>query len=397
MSSKITITLPKPHKGQLSVINSKARFIVLLCGRRWGKSLISQVVAITDGLKSEYVAYITPTYQLAKVFFEELERVLPSSVAEFNKSDLTIKLITGGVIRFFTGERLDNLRGLKFHRVIIDEASFIPDLQDGWLKAIRPTLTDYKGKAIFLSTPRGKNYFYSLFLKGKQNEDGWESFKYSTYDNPFIDASEIDMAKSSLPEAVFNQEYLADPMDNAANPFGSEYIRKAIKPLSELQPMYFGIDLAKSVDWTVIIGLDKNCQVCYLKRFQKDWQTTIETILQLPNKPTLLDSTGVGDSVVEMLQAKRNNFYGFKYTSSSKQQIMKGLAVSIQQQTIGYPEGIISDELESFEYVYTAGDGVKYSAPSGLHDDAVNALALARECYNKYKDLNNFDYEFVVM
>jgi hypothetical protein len=397
LSSKITITLPKPHVGQRSVINSQARFIVLLCGRRWGKSLISQVVSITEALQGKQVAYITPTYQLAKVFFDELIRLLPIEVADFNKSDLVVKLSTGGVIRFFTGERLDNLRGLKFHRVIIDEASFIPDLQEGWLKAIRPTLTDYKGKAIFLSTPRGKNFFYSLYLKGKQNEQGWESFKYTTYDNPFIDKSEIDMARNSLPEAVFNQEYLADPMDNAANPFGSEYIRKAIKPLSTKQPMYFGIDLAKSVDWTVIVGLDENCQVCYLQRFQKDWQATIDAILQLPNKPTLLDSTGVGDSVVEMLQAKRSNFYGFKYTSTSKQQIMKGLAVAIQQGTISYPEGVIADELESFEYVYTAGDGVRYSAPSGLHDDAVNALALARECYNKYKDLNNFDYDFVVV
>lgn len=393
---EVTITLPKPHKGQLIVVNSQSRFIVLLCGRRWGKSLISQTISITEALQGKQVAYITPTYQLAKIFFDELMQLIPQSIADFNKSDLVVKLETGGVIRFFTGERLDNLRGLKFHRVIIDEASFIPDLQEGWLKAIRPTLTDYKGKAIFLSTPRGKNFFYSLYLKGKQDEQGWQSFKYTTYDNPFIDKAEIDMARASLPEAVFNQEYMADPMDNAANPFGSEHIRNAIKPLSTKPAMYFGIDLAKSVDWTVIIGLDENCNVCYFSRFQKDWQSTIETILQLPDKPTLLDSTGVGDSVVEMLQAKRSNYHGFKYTSTSKQQIMKGLAVAIQQKTISYPEGIISDELESFEYKYTTGDGVKFSAPSGLHDDAVNALALARECFLRYKDLNNFDYDFAV-
>jgi len=67
----------------------------------------------------------------------------------------------GRQVDFVTGERLDAMRGLKFHLVIIDEASYIPNLEEGWLNSIRPTLTDYKGKAIFLSTPKGKNYFYS--------------------------------------------------------------------------------------------------------------------------------------------------------------------------------------------------------------------------------------------
>jgi len=129
------------------------------------------------------------------------------------------------VIRFFTGERLDNLRGLKFHLVLIDEASFIPDLEDGWINSIRPTLTDYRGKAIFLSTPRGKNYFYSLFLKGQGGDNNWESFKFSTYDNPFIDKEEIDSARLQMPDVAFRQEYLADPSENAANPFGSVRIQ----------------------------------------------------------------------------------------------------------------------------------------------------------------------------
>ncbi len=163
----------------------------MMAGRRWGKSLISQTIAIRNALDGKLVAYVTPTYQLSKVFFEDILKRLPSEAINANKSDLTIEFITGGKIRFFTGERLDNFRGLKFHIAIIDEASYIANLEDGWLNSIRPTLTDFKGKALFLSTPRGKNYFYSLFMK---DEPGWESFKFSTYDNPYIDKENLNIA-----------------------------------------------------------------------------------------------------------------------------------------------------------------------------------------------------------
>lgn len=344
-----------------------------MCGRRWGKSLISQSIAIENGLANKYVAYVTPTYQLAKVFFDELIKVLPSEVMSANRSDLTIQFITGGVIRFFTGERLDSFRGLRFHMCIIDEASYIPNLEQGWLNSIRPTLTDFKGKAIFLSTPRGQNYFYSLFMK---SDDNWASFKFSTYDNPHIDKSEIDDAKSQLPHAVFEQEYMANPMENAANPFGSEFIKSCIKPISHSEIVCFGIDLAKSYDYTVIIGLDSNGNTAYFNRFQKDWYNTKQEILKLPRKPIVIDSTGVGDPIFEDLQREGLQIQGLKFTQNSKQQLMVGLQTAIHTQKIGYPDGEIVKELEVFEYQYTA-TGVKYSAPSGFHDDCVMALALA--------------------
>jgi len=386
----VTIRLNKPHPAQQAVINSTARFRVMMCGRRFGKSLISQNISIKEGIKNKKVAYITPTYQLGKIFFQEMLKVIPDSLYKKNESDLLIDFITGGSIRFFTGERLDAMRGLKFHLVIIDEASYIPNLEDGWLNSIRPTLTDYKGKAIFLSTPKGKNYFYSLFIK--KDDPQWQSFKFSTYDNPFIDKDEIDSAKMQLPTVVFEQEYMANPMENAANPFGSEHINKCTKPLSGKEAMYYGIDLAKSVDWTVIVGLDIDGNVAHLQRFQKDWQQTRETIRNIPkHKPIFIDSTGVGDAIVEDLQRYFNNMTGFKYTSTSKQQLMESLASAIHKGEIGFPEGAIKDELEIFEYLFTS-TGVRYSAPAGFHDDCVNALALANKCRIENKGAGQYYY-----
>ncbi len=370
------IILPIPHEAQRKVLGSKARFRVLMCGRRFGKSLISQVISSVESLKGQQVAYITPTYHLAKVFFDELCKLLPMEVAVANRSDLTLKLMTGGTIRFFTGERLDNLRGLKFHYVIIDEASFIPDLENGWLNSIRPTLTDYKGKALFVSTPKGKNFFYSLYLKGLLPNDEWESFKYSTYDNPHIAKTEIDAARAELPTVVFEQEYMANPAENAANPFGSQAILKCVSNISTNAVKCYGIDLAKYNDWTVIIGMDNAGNVAYFERFQSDWASTQNKIRNLPKAPMIIDATGVGDPIVEQLQRDGLDVEGFKFTSQSKQEIMLGLQVAIHQERIHYPDGMIRQELEIFEYQYSS-HGVKYSAPSGFHDDTVCALALA--------------------
>ena len=369
------LELPQPHTNQQRILDSQSRFRVVMCGRRFGKSELSQIEIITNALVGKNVAYITPTYQLARVFFEKLIKAVPF---ESNKSELSIKFPNDGSVEFFTGERLDNLRGRKFHLVVIDEASFIPNLEEGWLNSIRPTLTDYKGRALFLSTPKGKNFFYSLYLKN--GEPDWEAFKFTTYDNPHIDKTEIDDARTQIPEVVFEQEYMANPSENAANPFGSAFIKQCTFELSHEPPIAFGVDLAKSVDFTAIIGLDRNGSVCQFERFQKDWRQTKQVINSLPKVPILMDSTGVGDPIFEDLQRDGVNVQGYKFSSTSKQQLMEGLASAIHQRKITFPKGHITQELEIFEYQYTSF-GVKYSAPPGFHDDCVMALGLAWHHY----------------
>jgi phage FluMu gp28-like protein len=379
------LNLYKPHETQQKVLECQSRFIVLLCGRRWGKSLISQTITILHLLGNKQVAYITPTYHLASVFFDEIVRNL-NGIAKTNRTELTIELL-GGKLRFFTGEKLDLLRGHKFHMVIVDEAAYIRNLQEGWERVIRATLTDYSGKALFVSTPRGFDYLYSL--SQIQNHD-WQTFKFTTYDNPFIPKNEIDEAKMMLPPAVFEQEYLANPMQNADNPFGSDNIRNNIIELSNKPALYYGIDLAKSYDFSVIIGLDEDGKVAKFDRFQKSWQHTKDTILMLPrNTQGYIDSTGVGDPIVEDITTQRRGLEGFKFTSSSKQQLMEGLVSAVHQGLIKYPKGIITDEMEVFEYRFTS-TGVRYSARDGFHDDTVMALALAwkafieRRTFGKY-------------
>jgi hypothetical protein len=108
-----------------------------------------------------------------------------------------------------------------------------------------------------------------------------------------------------------------------------------------------------------------------------------DKILALPNKPIAIDSTGVGDPIAEDV-ARFKDIEMVVFTQRSKQQLMEGLAYAIQNRHISIIDGVLKDELESFEFEYTRS-GVKYTAPSGLHDDTVCSLALAYKNFNTAK------------
>lgn len=374
MRQEVQITLSQPHSGQEKILAERQRFNSLSCGRRFGKSALAVNLLSETSINGDPAGYFTPTYKLLDGTYNECLHALDPIVKRKNEHQF-IELITGGRIEFWSLENELAGRSRKYKRVIVDEAAFAKALWVRWTESIRATLADLKGDAWFMSTPKGKNDFYKLFMRGRSGEQNWASWQMSTYDNPYIDPTEIDDARSDLPEAAFRQEYMAEFLENAANPFGSAYIAQCTYPLSNAPAVCFGVDLAKSYDYTVIIGLDRNGSVCFFERFQKDWRQTVQTILNLPSAPIAIDSTGVGDPIAEDI-ARVRDVELFKFTSTSKQQLMEGLALGIQQRKITFPEGHIVDELNNFEYEFTR-TGVKYSAPAGLHDDCVCSLALA--------------------
>jgi len=378
MSNEVTIILNLLHPNQMRMVQEAKRFNVANCGRRFGKSKMAVNLLCEPALEGKPAGYFTPTYKLLEGTFNECLSTLSPIITKKHDNQF-IQLATGGMIEFWSLDNPQAGRSRKYRTIIVDEAAFVKDLWGAWTESIRPTLTDLKGDAWFFSTPKGKNDFYKLWMRGQSGEPNWMSWKMTTYDNPYIDPAEIDDAKRDLPLIAFNQEYLAEFADNAANPFGLQFIQQCTYPMSNLPPVCFGIDLAKYHDWTVIIGLDKNGNVCYFDRFQKDWRQTIQDIKVLPSAPICIDSTGTGDPIAEDVARFRDTEM-FRFTATSKQQLMEGLASAIQQRKISFPEGLITDELGNFEYEYTRS-GVKYSAPTGLHDDCVCALALAWRKY----------------
>jgi hypothetical protein len=179
-----------------------------------------------------------------------------------------------------------------------------------------------------------------------------------------------------LPAEVFAQEFEGVPAEDGGNPFGLDAIRECIAPMPETAVECWGVDLAKSQDWTVAVGLDGEGRVCRLDRWQGPWSVTRERLARMiGDKPAQIDSTGVGDPIVEDLRKVCRRAEGFKFTSQSKQQLMEGLQLAIQTREIRFPDGWLRSELEAFGFRYS-GRAVSYEATVG-HDDGVCALALA--------------------
>lgn len=295
----------------------------------------------------------------------------------------TITLAHGPMIWFKSGDNPDSLFGEDVYAAVVDEASRCKE--ESW-HALRSTLTATQGLCRFIGNVKGrKNWFYRLARLAESGS--WPDAKYTkitvldAIDAGIISDSEIDDARLTLPEDVFRELYMAEASDDAGNPFGVDHIQQCIGRLSVRPTAAFGIDLAKKRDWLVVIGLDSEGRTTAFHRWRNvPWRESISRIHEIVGEdvPALVDSTGIGDPVLEELQHGHGNFSGFLFSQVGKQRLMEGLAVSIQGHEISFPDGPIPRELESFEYEYTR-TGVKYSAPEGLNDDCVCALALARE------------------
>lgn len=199
------------HQSQKIVALDEHRFRVLCCGRRWGKTTLAiDQIKARASIPNSRIAYIAPTYQQARdIAWEQLKRGLQDASETINESRLEFKLVNGSLIILRGWESIETLRGQTFDMVVLDEIAMMRHFENMWQEVIRPTLTDTKGEALFISTPKGFNHFYDLYGKEVDDTD-YKSFHYISSDNPHIPKEEIDKAEKELTEDRFAQEYLAD-------------------------------------------------------------------------------------------------------------------------------------------------------------------------------------------
>lgn len=200
---------------QEQIVTSDARYRVVCCGRRFGKTTLAvwEMVAMASLTDEAKVAYIAPTYQQARdIAWETLKNVTRTITKSVNESRLEIVLKNGSTIVLRGWESIETLRGQAFDFVVVDEIASMRSWEYNWKEVLRPTLTDRKGQALFISTPKGFNHFYDLFNMQDDPRKGkaYASFHFTSYDNPFMPKEEIDDAKDELGEDAFAQEYLAD-------------------------------------------------------------------------------------------------------------------------------------------------------------------------------------------
>ena len=382
----IRLVLPRPHEAQQVILREAKRFNVLACGRRFGKTtlggnLLSDPV-LKDGLPC---AWFAPTYRLLEEAYNDHKRIYQPVIRRAVQTPAPrIELITGAAIDYWTLDDPSTVaRGRKYKRVIIDEAAMARHLEQAWTEAIRPTLTDYKGDAFFLSTPKGSNYFKSLHAMAGVDPD-WMAWQMPTTANPWIDPLEVDKAGESLPSIAFRQEYLAEFVDAAGARIKREWLRFGDAP--EGLPVYLGVDLAISTkaeaDYTAVVALsrgeDGTIYVLDVNRTRADFASVLRFIEMMAEKwkPVMIGIEQVQYQAAVVQELMRRTKLPIRGIRPDRDKVTRfgPLEARYEQGQVVHVDGLPpywQDELLSF--------------PVGRHDDVVDAMAYAWQVIGQRK------------
>lgn len=395
----------KLHKGQQrilkEILNSDAKYHIINASRQWGKSVFASQMLLYYSINNPRARclYATPIHaQAKKVYTDILQAIIKSGVVkEHNKSDMTMTLINGSYIRFTGTEKYDNLRGESIRFMILDEFAFMkPEAFETTLKQMMNA--QKYAKCLMISTPKGKkNHFYKYAQFGISNEKLNYTYHKGIYlDNPFYNLSEVEDAKQNLPDYIFKQEYLGEFIDLGGILFENIDDLCILNKYSQKTERNFaGLDLGRQNDWTVLTILNSNGEIVFSYRDQlKSWESILNNVahyLREYNCNCLVEINGVGDPLFDMLKSKYSNIEPWQTTNKTKQDIIERLMVDFQNRSIKLlsqkTDNVYYNELINLEVEYNQKTRtIKYSAPTGLHDDCVISLALAN--YNKNNNKN---------
>lgn len=388
----IEITLPPLTSPQIAIRDSKARFKVVAAGRRFGKSRVACALCVEELINrpGSHTWWVAPVYSQADGAWADLKTfasAIPGCVVR--ESDRQVRY-AGGYVQIKTASDPDTLRGSGLDFVVLDEAAFMPG--SVWFNAIRPALSDRKGRALVISSPNGSgNWFHILWLSGKAGDPEIDSFHYPTSANPFIDPKEIEAARHSQPAITFSQEYLAEFTDDSGRVFRGikdclYYGRETPHP-AERRYLSMGADFGQMADFTVLTVVDSSTgRMVDIDRFnQIAWSIQRDHIQALYEKwkPSVIwaESNSIGSVNIEELHKARLPIQAFTTTNQSKAEIVQALAYGIETGKLKLPADhphseVLLAELEAFQAERLPSGRWRYAAPSNLHDDCVMSLAL---------------------
>ena len=230
---------------QQEVFSDKTRFKVVAAGRRCGKSRMAAVTLLIEGLRcpqGSAVLYVSPTMgQSRQIVWDLLLDLGRDIIQNSHVNNLDITLINGARIYVRGADRPDTLRGVSLTYAVLDEVADIKP--EAWEQVIRASLSDKRGRALFIGTPKGRNWFYDTFKLGESGEDeDWKSWHFTTADNPLIDPKEIESAKKTLSTFAFKQEYMASFSNAGSDVFKEEWLKYGEEP--NYGSYFIAIDLA---------------------------------------------------------------------------------------------------------------------------------------------------------
>lgn len=407
----VILKLPPAHPLQYELITALdrypyLRFIVGACGTKFGKTFGTSIAMVKQAWnhKDSLNWWVSPTYSQAENAYSLIKRMMPEGSYKPHDGDIKLEIMTPdnklhSTIEFKSAEDPDNLRGFGVHFFVMDEAARCR--YESYISLLT-TVTQTFGRGYFISTPKGRGWFYDIYQLGekfdangqplyKEGEDEypeWLSIRMPTWANPHVKPQAIEDLRKNMPEDVFRQEVGAQFLSGSAGVFRGirECIKGKLEKPSPARRYVMGVDLARIEDFTVIVIIDQTTrQVVYFDRFnQLSWRVQYNKIIEAAraynNALVYMDGTGLGDPIVEEIQSAGVRVVPFKISPKSKQPLIDALRLNMEQGNISYPEiPMLLKELEVYEYSVTNSGNITFSAPSGKKDDCVIALALANQ------------------
>lgn len=386
----VPFNLPPLYRAQRLAVCDRRRIVCIESTTKAGKTLgciVWQIGQMMRGAPDSEHWWIAPVYPQSEMAFR-LAWSLLRGVPGFRQILSDRSIIGPGDRRwsFRSADKPDNLYGSAVSSAVLDEAS---RMKDDAVDAVYSTTTVTRGPMRLIGNVRGRsNRHYQWSRRGESGETGFGYHRLTADDAVaagVFTRDDVESARRSLPHAIFRELYYCEPADDGANPFGIDAIRACTElcngKASGAPVAVWGLDIARKRDYAVLVGLDRNRHVAQLHRWHGlSYSGLIDQLLRIVGKGSkaciVYDATGIGDAVGEQIAAARIYCEPFVFTNASKQGIMEGLALALQQGRTSVLDGPHRAELEAFEYDVRAGR-VIYGAPSSMHDDTVCAHALA--------------------
>ncbi len=381
-----SLSTPQPHPAQSLILADPTRFRVVACGRRFGKTELGklEVLKLLDTTSNAVIWWVSPTHKMAIEVWDDFTQALAPLAERINRTYHTIYLPDNRILAIRSAHDPHRLRGSGLDLLVMDEAAFCPE--KAW-HALRPALSDRNGKALFLSTPRGRNWFWQLYAKGIDPlETEWTAWRLPTSTNPHIAPGEVESASRDLPERMFLQEYQAEFLEDYGLVFRSVLECVHHEPLMRRgnEPTVIGLDWGRVNDFTVAVVFGVHTRrVLQIDRFnQIKWSAQRDRIAQLARiwqpRVILAESNSIGSPNIEALFSEGLPIRPFHMSATTKALLIDKLALAIEEKSIALPNHpILLHELQSFEMEHMRNGTYRYSAPANGHDDCVIALALA--------------------
>ena len=399
---------------QQEVFNHPARFKVVAAGRRTGKSRLAAWMLILNALQAEkgYVFYVAPTQAQARDILWNTILELGHPVIKSNHiNNMQITLINGAVIAFKGADRPETMRGVSLKFLVMDEyADMKPSV---WEQILRPALADQRGGAMFIGTPMGRNHFYDLYMYGKLGEDdNYNAWHFTSYDNPLLSTEEIDIAKKSMSSFAFRQEFMA-----SFEAAGSEVFKEEWIVFDDEEPKdgeyYISVDLAgfnevdrtksknAKLDQTAICVVKVNEEGWYVKDIihgRWDVKKTAEKIFNAVAKYQAV-SVGIERGIAKQavmsplmdLMKQRGRFFRVEELTHGNQKKIDRIVWALQGR---FENGMIT--LNKGEWNATFMDELLQFPNRLVHDDLIDSLAyvdqVAKVCYHYEYEQDDFEF-----